>query len=315
MKVLVTGGAGFIGSRFVNLIFSPKYYESFEKVLVFDSLTYAGNLDNLKGVFNDKKFEFQKIDICNKSLQRKGDLKVDVIINFAAESHVDRSIADDAAFIQTNIFGTHNLLKSALANNCQKFIQISTDEVYGSIKSGSWSEDSKLDPSSSYSASKASADLLVMSYYKTYGLNINITRSCNNYGPNQNYEKLIPMIIQNAIQNLPIPIYGSGENIREWIHVDDNCEAILSVLLQGKSGEIYNIGSGVELSNLDLANLILKKLNRSDNLIRFVPDRLGHDFRYSISAIKAKSELDFSCRHSISNGLDELTRSYSSKLL
>ena len=153
-----------------------------------------------------------------------------------------------------------------------------------------------------------------MSYYKTYGLNINITRSCNNYGPNQNCEKLVPMIIQNAIQNLPIPIYGSGKNIREWIHVDDNCEAILSVLLQGKSGEVYNIGSGVELSNLDLANLILKKLNRSDNLIRFVPDRLGHDFRYSISTIKAKSELDFSCRHSISNGLDELTRSYSAKL-
>ncbi|RKY30949.1 MAG: dTDP-glucose 4,6-dehydratase [Candidatus Omnitrophota bacterium] len=284
MNIVVTGGAGFIGSNFIKYIL--KKYPDY-KILNIDKLTYAGNLDNLKEVENNKNYKFVKMDICEREIE---DLITgyDVIINFAAETHVDRAIENPEIFLKTDIFGTFNLLEISRKKKIEKYIQISTDEVYGSIENGSFDETSPLNPSNPYSASKASADLLVLSYFKTYKLPVNIIRSTNNYGPNQYPEKFIPLLITNGIDNKFLPIYGDGLYVREWLYVEDNCRAIDLILHKGEDGEIYNVSSGEERENIYVAKKILEILGKPESLIRFVKDRPGHDRRYSIKFEKLK---------------------------
>lgn len=283
MRLLVTGGAGFIGSNFVRKVLEshPDY-----EIKVLDKLTYAGRLENLNDVID--KIEFLQGDICVKEDVDKAMEHCDVVVHFAAETHVDRSIADPCSFLKTNVMGTYILLEAARSHDLERFIQIGTDEVYGSCISGAFSEDSLLRPSSPYSASKASADLLANAYFTTYALPISITRSSNNFGPYQYPEKLIPFFILKARRGEHLPIYGSGQNIRDWLYVYDNCTAIDLVLHKGKPGEIYNIGGGNELSNLDIANRILSKLDKPLDMIEHVDDRPGHDFRYSIDSSKVR---------------------------
>ena len=282
MKILITGGAGFIGCNFVRYMLE-KYSD--EEIVVLDKLTYAGRLENLQEIMN--KVIFIRGDICNKEdIEKIGDCEI--IFNYAAGTHVDRSIIEAGVFVKTDILGTYNLLEYARKNDIERYIQISTDEVYGSTEKSSFKETDILDPSSPYSASKAGADLLVKAYHKTYGLPVLITRSSNNFGPYQYPEKLIPLFITNALQNKTLPVYGDGLNVRDWIYVLDNCEAIDLVYQKGKIGEIYNIASGNEKTNLEITNLILKELNKPKRLIKFVDDRLGHDRRYSLDFSKIK---------------------------
>jgi len=283
MKILITGGAGFIGSNFVRymLLKHPD-----EEIVVLDKLTYAGKLENLQDVRD--KIDFIKGDICNKSDVEKAINGCEAVFNFAAETHVDRSIIEAGTFVKTDVLGVHTLLEAARKHEVKKFMQISTDEVYGSIKEGSFIENDPLIPSSPYSASKASADMLCGAYFKTYGAPVLITRSSNNFGPYQYPEKLIPVLIINALQNKPLPIYGDGRNIRDWLYVLDNCSAIDLVFKRGKIGEIYNIASGVEKQNIEIAHLILEELKKPKSLIKFVEDRAGHDFRYSLDFEKIK---------------------------
>lgn len=288
-RILVAGGAGFIGSHFVDLMLSR---ESTQKIIVLDSLTYAGNMKNLQ--INDSRFSFVHDDICNKQTVDELLLQVDVVVNFAAESHVDKSILDSKQFVTTNIVGTHVLLDASLRNNIKKYVQVSTDEVYGSIDVGSWDENSLIQPNSPYSASKASGDLLVKSFYKTYGLHTNITRCSNNFGPRQFPEKIIPFFISRLNMGLQIPIYGDGKNIRDWLHVTDHCRAIEMVLNNGDPGEIYNVGGGVELDNLTLAKKLISLLDAPMSALSFVPDRKGHDQRYSVDWSKINKLLGYS---------------------
>jgi dTDP-glucose 4,6-dehydratase len=285
MRVLVTGGAGFIGSNFVEMALTDQFPE-ISRVLVLDKLTYAGKLSNLSAVANDPNFEFIQGDICDVELVNELAATVDAIINFAAESHVDRSITSSSEFVRTNILGTQVLLDAAKNNQVRKFVQVSTDEVYGSILEGSWDEDEPLLPNSPYSASKAAADLLVRAYFVTHGLNINITRCSNNFGPRQDPEKLIPNFILKLNQNKKVPIYGDGLNVRDWIYVSDHCLGIYLTLIKGVPGEIYNIGGGEELRNLDLTKKLLALMKKDDSFLEFVEDRLGHDRRYSIDSTK-----------------------------
>ena len=288
MKIMVTGGAGFIGSNFIHYLL--REYDDI-KVINYDKLTYAGNLDNLKDIENDARYHFIKGDICDKELVERviKEYGIEQIINFAAESHVDRSITGPEPFIKTDVFGTFTLLEASRKFDVERYVQISTDEVYGSIKEGSFSEKDALNPSSPYSASKASADMLVIAYNKTYGLNTVITRSSNNYGPYQYPEKLIPVLIIRALHDKPLPIYGEGTNVRDWLYVEDNCKAIDLVRRKGKEGEIYNIAANEEWRNIDVAKLILQILNKPESLITFVKDRPGHDFRYSLKIDKIKA--------------------------
>lgn len=307
MKLLITGGAGFIGSHFTKLIVNQNEVPITE-VIVLDSLTYAGNLANLESI--KQKIEFIHGDIRDVNLVNKVTQRVDTIINFAAESHVDRSIKAPHIFLDTNVLGLHNLLHFARINSITNFLQVSTDEVYGSINEGKFTETDLLNPTSPYSASKASGDLLALSFFKTYGLNIKITRSSNNYGPNQFPEKIIPLFITNLMKNMKLPIYGDGTNIRDWIYVDDNCRGIFTVLNKGKSGSIYNIGGGYEITNLNLALQILKEMGHSKNKIEFVTDRKAHDFRYSIDCSKIENELGFRISKDFSEGLKETIQWY-----
>ena len=287
---LVTGGAGFIGSAFVRNLLVGHYLDLFgevDKIFILDALTYASDMKNLTHELTNKKVEFHKGNICDPELTLNLITKSDYILNFAAESHVDNSIKDATDFVKTNIFGVQMLLDQLRKFPEKRYVQISTDEVYGSLKENSASEESLLKPNSPYSASKASGDLLVRAYSETYGLNTIITRSANNFGPNQNQEKLIPNLIAKAMRNIDFEIYGDGKNIREWIHVDDNCDAIAIAASKGKAGNVYNIG-GSPQSNLEVAELILNFLSNSKSSIKFVKDRLGHDFRYSISDLKIK---------------------------
>ncbi len=298
MRILITGGAGFIGCNFIRCMLE-RYPD--DEIVVLDKLTYAGRLENLQDVMG--KITFVKGDICNREdVEKVGDC--DVIFNFAAETHVDRSTIDAGVFVKTDVLGTYNLLEYARRYDIEKYIQISTDEVYGSIEKGSFKEEDILDPSSPYSASKAGADLLVRAYYKTYGLPVLITRSSNNFGPCQYPEKLIPVLILNALHDKPLPIYGEGKNIRDWIYVMDNCEAIDFVFQKGKIGEVYNIGAGNERMNIEIANIILKELNKPMSLIRFVEDRPGHDFRYSLNCEKIK-KLGWAPRYKFEDALKE----------
>jgi len=305
-KTLVTGGAGFIGSGFVIRMLE-KYPEI--EIVVLDKLTYAGNLNNLKDVKKNPKFSFVKGDICDKDVVEKLVKDCGRVVNFAAESHVDRSIEDASAFIRSNFFGVFQLLEACRKFEVEKFMQISTDEVYGSIADGSFKETSMLTPSNPYAASKAAADMLVNSYFITYGLPVLITRSTNNYGPRQHIEKLIPKIITNAIQNKKLPVYGDGKNVRDWIHVFDNCDGIDFVLNKGKFGETYNIGGGNERTNIKIVNLILEELNKPKELIKFVKDRPGHDRRYSLDCTKAE-KLGWSPKMKLETGVEETVKWY-----
>jgi dTDP-glucose 4,6-dehydratase len=300
MRIVVTGGAGFIGSHFIRYIL--KRYPS-DHILNIDKLTYAGNLENLKEVENNPRYSFLKEDICNKGAIEEAISGYDVIINFAAESHVDRSINTPEIFLKTDIMGTFNLLEIAREKGIKRYIQISTDEVYGSAGEGErFSEKSPLNPSSPYSASKAAADLLVLSYYRTYKLPVMIVRSTNNYGPNQYPEKFIPLFITNALEDKPLPLYGDGKNVRDWLFVLDNCKGIDIILRKGKEGEIYNIAGENERENIFIAKKILEYLGKPFSLIKFVKDRPGHDRRYSISCEKVK-ELGWSPEVSLEEGL------------
>ena len=294
-KFLVTGGAGFIGSNFVRKIVSLGY-----KVNVLDKLTYAGNLENIRSFIESGQIVFFQGDICDPLITSEALNGVDVVVNFAAESHVDRSIENSLDFVRTNVLGTENLLARSLKAGVKTFIQISTDEVYGSIETGSWTEDSQISPNSPYSASKAAGDLLALAYFRTHGLDVRITRCSNNYGPYQLDEKLVPTLITRLIKNERLPIYGNGLNQREWIFVDDHCSAVFLVLQKGVPGNIYNIGSGLEMNNLEMAHKLVEIFGRSTDLIEFVPDRKGHDFRYSVDSQKVR-ELGFAC----SVGFDE----------
>lgn len=308
MRLLVTGGAGFIGSNYVRRIVDG-HLKGVSNLIVLDKLTYAGTLSNLDSVPKDS-FQFIQGDICDESLVSRLVDQVDSVINFAAESHVDRSISDPGRFIETNVKGTHTLLSAIKSGSDKKFVQISTDEVYGSIETGSWDENCPLLPNSPYSASKAAADLITRSYFKTFGLNISITRSSNNYGPHQFPEKVIPLFITNLIDGKKVPLYGSGLNVRDWLHVDDNCRGIHEVLMKGRAGEIYNIGGGEELTNKELTKLILNAFNKSDENIEFVPDRLGHDLRYSVDCRKISSELGYKPQVQFKVGIQETIKWY-----
>lgn len=284
-SILVTGGAGFIGSNFVHHIINkyPDY-----KIVVLDALTYAGNLENLSDLEGHPRFLFQHGNICDEKIVNDLMRSVNMVINFAAETHVDRSIHEAGTFIDTDVRGTFVLLQAAKKYEIERFLHISTDEVYGSIEYGSFLESDSLSPNSPYSASKASADLLVHSYYVTFGVPTLITRSSNNFGPYQYPEKLIPLFVTNALDNIPLPLYGDGQNVRDWLYVSDNCTAIDLVLHKGQVGDIYNIGAGNEEKNITITDLILKILNKPKSLIKYVTDRPGHDRRYSVNIEKIK---------------------------
>lgn len=283
MKLLITGGCGFIGSNFVRYMLG-KYPNC--KIINLDKLTYCGCLDNLADIAKDKRYAFIKGDICDKKLIDKIAKGHDAIVNFAAESHVDRSIKDASYFIRTNVQGVHVLLDAAKKYKVKRFIQISTDECYGSIQKGSFKETSPLHPNSPYAASKAAGDHLALAYYTTFKVPVVITRSSNNFGPYQFPEKLIPLFITNLLENKKVPLYGDGMNVRDWLYVIDNCRAIDMVLRRGKLGEIYNIGGGYEISNIKLTRIILKYLNKDEGMVKYVSDRLGHDRRYSLDSMK-----------------------------
>ncbi|MBI4611423.1 MAG: dTDP-glucose 4,6-dehydratase [Candidatus Rokubacteria bacterium] len=286
MKVLVTGGAGFIGSNFVRHLLTkyPGY-----SVINLDKLTYAGNLENLRDVERDPRYRFVHGDICDAGLVRDVARGADAIVNFAAESHVDRSILAADDFIRTDVFGTFTLLEAVNALRIPRYLQVSTDEVYGSIERGAFKETAPLDPSSPYSASKAGGDLLALAYWKTHRLPIIITRSSNNFGPYQYPEKIIPLFITNALEGRPLPLYGDGRNVRDWLYVLDNCAAIDLVLHKGGEGEVYNVGAGTEVENIVLTRKILEILDKSESLIQPVPDRPGHDRRYALDLTKLRS--------------------------
>ena len=308
MRLLVTGGAGFIGSNFVRRIVNGTY-SGVSQLTVLDKLTYAGTLKNLEMLPADS-FEFIKGDIANPDLISDLTKRHDAIVNFAAESHVDRSITGARDFIETNVLGVQNLLAASLHNKVSVFVQVSTDEVYGSISEGSWSEEYPLLPNSPYSASKASADLICRSYNRTFGMDIRVTRCSNNYGPHQFPEKVIPLFVTNLIDNEKVPLYGNGLNVRDWLHVDDHCDGIYSVLSEGKSGNIYNIGGGREVTNRELTEIILRKFDRDESSIEYVTDRLGHDLRYSVSHEKITRELGYMPKINFEDGIEETIEWY-----
>jgi dTDP-glucose 4,6-dehydratase len=316
MKFLITGGAGFIGSNFTRLLLTNHFGEMLpvETVTVLDKLTYAGNYSNLESISADTRFRFVKGDICDSRLVDKLTQECEIIVNFAAESHVDRSIESPSDFIETNVKGVGNLLENAVANKVKTFVQISTDEVYGSISDGSWTEQSPVLPNSPYAASKAAADLLAVAFAKTHGLDVRITRCCNNYGPYQYPEKIIPLFISRLINGKKIPIYGSGNNIREWIHVDDHCTAIGLTIARGKPGAVYNIAGNCEMSNLDLSRLLLEEFKQGLNAIEYVEDRKGHDLRYSLDGRFARDELGFYPKIDFADGIHETIEWYRNNL-
>lgn len=305
MTILITGGAGFIGSNFVHFMLRkhPEY-----RIINLDKLTYAGNLENLEEVEDNPRYVFEHGDICDRATVEKilSRHNVGVIINFAAESHVDRSILQSSEFVSTNVQGTNVLLDLAKEHKLEKYIQVSTDEVYGSLGStGTFTETTPLHPNSPYAASKASADLLVAAYHHTFGLPTIITRCTNNYGPYQFPEKLIPLMIINALSDKPLPVYGDGKNVRDWIHVTDHCAAIDVILHRGNLGEVYHIGGNNEVANIDVVKLILRHLKKSESLISYVKDRPGHDRRYAMDASKLQKELGWQPVYSFEQGLEE----------
>jgi dTDP-glucose 4,6-dehydratase len=310
MRLLVTGAAGFIGSNFVRMIAGGKI-KGISSVAVLDKLTYAGVKGNLTQTENISNYSFVVGDICDAKLVVSMLENIDAVINFAAESHVDRSINGASDFVQTNIVGVQVLLDAIKSSGRKiRFVQVSTDEVYGSIESGSWTEDWPLQPNSPYSASKASGELLARSYNRTHSLDIVITRCSNNYGTHHFPEKLIPLFITNLIEDRKVPVYGNGKNVRDWLHVDDHCRGIYSVLMNGRTGEVYNIGGGRELTNNEITDLILEAMGADDSSIEYVEDRKGHDLRYSVDWTKINRELGYEPQVKFEDGLRETIEWY-----
>ncbi|OIV37325.1 dTDP-glucose 4,6-dehydratase [Mangrovactinospora gilvigrisea] len=307
-KVLVTGGAGFIGSQFVRRVLSDP--EATESITVLDALTYAGNPANLDPVRDSARFRFVQGDITDPELVDRLVAEHDAVVHFAAESHVDRSILGARAFVVTNVVGTQTLLDAALRHGVDKFVHISTDEVYGSIDDGSWPETWPLAPNSPYSASKASSDLIALSYHRTHGLPVAVTRCSNNYGPYHFPEKVIPLFVTNLLDGKKVPLYGDGRNVRDWLHVDDHCQGIEKVLRGGRPGEVYNIGGGTELSNKELTDLLLKACGADWDSVEYVEDRKGHDLRYSVDWTKIHDELGYQPKHPFDEGLAEVVQWY-----
>ncbi len=312
MRLLVTGGCGFIGSNFVRLVLD--HYQP-EFVTNVDALTYAGNPDNLAGVAetHGSRYEFVHADIADRDAMEAvmKRHKFYAVINFAAESHVDRSIESPGNFVHTNVVGTEVLVETARKCGVRRFVQVSTDEVYGSLgPGGRFTEASPLDPSSPYSASKTAADLLALAHFKTFGQEVVVTRCSNNYGPYQFPEKLIPLMITNALADKPLPVYGDGRNVRDWIHVEDHCRAVMAVLLEGKPGDVYNVGADAEMENIAVVELILETLGKPRDLITYVTDRLGHDRRYAIDSAKIRTELGWKPIHKPKDGIHETIQWY-----
>jgi len=310
LKILVTGGAGFIGSKFVRMIASGQL-KGISGITVLDKLTYAGVKENLKPAENFPNYQFKQGDICDSVQVSQLISEVDAVLNFAAESHVDRSISGAADFVQTNIVGVQVLLDAIKASGRQiRFLQVSTDEVYGSIEEGSWAEECPLLPNSLYSASKASGELLARSYNRTHDMDVVITRCSNNYGTHHFPEKLIPLFITNLIEGKKVPVFGTGENVRDWLHVHDHCRGIYSVLMNGRSGEVYNIGGGRELTNNEITSLILDAMGADESSIEYVEDRKGHDLRYSVDWTKINRELGYEPQVKFEDGLRETIQWY-----
>ncbi|MEU5191592.1 dTDP-glucose 4,6-dehydratase [Streptomyces klenkii] len=309
MKILVTGAAGFIGSRYVRSMLAGEYAGySDADVTVLDKLTYAGRRDNLPA--DHPRLAFVQGDVCDAEQLRELLPGHDAVVHFAAESHVDRSIDAGAAFVTANVLGTQSLLEACLHSDVSRFVHVSTDEVYGSIASGSWTEECPLAPNSPYAASKAGSDLVARSYWRTHGLDVSITRSCNNYGQHQHIEKLIPRFATHLLCGEPVPLYGQGANVRGWLHVADHCRAIQLVLTKGKAGEVYNVGGGNEMTNRQIAELLLELCGAGEEMIRYVPDRKGHDLRYSLDDSKIRQELGYAPEVSFAEGLAETVAWY-----
>lgn len=308
MKILVAGGAGFIGSNYVNDLVSQQ--TEWTEIVVLDSLTYAGNVSNLSFALTDSRVSFVKGDIRDIDVVNRVMENSNTVVNFAAESHVDRSIKDPTIFVSTNVLGTSVILDSALKHNIKKFLHVSTDEVYGSITHGSWTEDSKIAPNSPYSASKASSDLLVISYWKTFGLPVYVSRCTNNFGPFQHPEKFISLAITNLIDGIPIPVYGNGLNYRDWLYVSDHCKGLNKILSHGVPGEIYNIGGGTEKSNIELALLLTKMMNMDERYIKCVADRKGHDIRYSVDYQKIRLKCGYNPIEEFESALEKTINWY-----
>jgi dTDP-glucose 4,6-dehydratase len=311
MRLLVTGGAGFIGSHYVRSVLRGAWGGAEpDALVVLDKLTYAGNLANLAPVMQDQRLRFVEGDILDRSLVDDLMKDVDAVVHFAAESHVDRSILGAADFVMTNVVGTQTLLDAALRRGIEKFVHVSTDEVYGSIETGSWDEEQPLEPNSPYSASKASSDLLARAYFRTHGLPVCVTRCSNNYGPYQFPEKVIPLFVTNLIDGATVPLYGEGTNVRDWLHVDDHCRGIHLVLGGGRPGEVYNIGGGTELSNKELTGLLLEATRTDWGRVEQVTDRLGHDQRYSVDITKIADELGYRPQVPFEQGLADTVEWY-----
>jgi dTDP-glucose 4,6-dehydratase len=311
MRLLVTGGAGFIGSHYVRQVLGDAWGAIRpSSVVVLDNLTYAGNRANLDPVAADPRLTFIEGDILDAPLAERLVGQADVVVHFAAESHVDRSIQHAGDFVMTNVVGTHTLLEAARRQGIDHFVHVSTDEVYGSISDGSWNEDSPLEPNSPYSASKAGSDLIARAYARTHGLPVTITRCSNNYGPYQFPEKVIPLFVTNLFEGRPVPLYGEGANVRDWLHVDDHCRAIHLVLEDGRPGEVYNIGGGTELSNKELTGLLLDACGADWSSVENVEDRLGHDLRYSLDITKIRTELHYEPEVDFETGLAETVAWY-----
>lgn len=300
MKLLITGGAGFMGSNFIRYLLAK--YPDYE-IINLDKLTYAGNLANLKDIEGNPSYRFIQADIQDREVVSKLTSEVDAVINYAAETHVDRSIADPESFLRTDVIGTYSLLEAARETGLGRFIQISTDEVYGSSEDGEFVETSPFQPNSPYSASKASGDLLCRAYVQTYDLPVIVTHSCNFYGPFQYPEKLIPLFITNLIEGKKLPLYADGTNVREWIYTEDHCQAIDLILHKGQVGEVYNIGSGERLNNLEITGLILDVMGYDESMIEYVKDRPGHDFRYAIDCSKLADQLGFEPAYQLEDAL------------
>lgn len=309
MKLLVTGGCGFIGSNYIRYVLEKR---PDVEVINLDALTYAGNLENLKDLENHPRYRFVKGSIADPATVEKVFAEaIDGVVNFAAESHVDRSILDARAFIETNVLGTQLLLDAARKHKVERFLQVSTDEVYGELgQSGFFTESTPLAPRSPYSASKASADHLVMAAYTTFGLPVLITRCCNNYGPYQFPEKLIPLMIINALHDKPLPVYGKGENVRDWIYVLDHCSAVDAVFFEGEPGQVYNVGARCEKQNIEVVKTLLKLLNKPETLITYVEDRPGHDLRYAIDPVRLEKEIGWSPDYAFETALEETVQWY-----